>query len=341
MENHHKKAAKQHSETATTTTVSKTNLFGKVALLVNSGDKNVPFIEILEVLKNKNIDVSVVDVLEHGFSLLDRKIWQDFSRVFIAITSENKLSVGYIQGLLDILGLEYTGCGMLAAALAGDLIKSKKIWQMHGIATAPFIKWKSDLNWEEMISLVGFPLAIKSVYLNDSKIFKVLQMSQLAEVLEKFDNLNDIIIEPWVAGEEYVVYIVNNKPLCPLRIDNYIVSEPELTTKVYKNHAKQLILNNEQNNLQKLALEAYLALGCSGVAGVNIIKDLNNDCWVVAVNTAPVISFNSHFAAAAYNFGINFDVLVEQILSTSLKKNFHLGNESGDKSIWWMKDCLT
>lgn len=341
MENHYKKAAKQQAETATTSTVSKTNSFGKVALLVNSGDKNVPFMEILEVLKNKNIDISVVDVLEHGFSLLDRKVWQDFSRVFIAITSENKLSLGYIQGLLDILGLEYTGCGMLAAALAGDLIKSKKIWQMHGIATVPFIKWKPDLDWEEMISLIGFPLAIKSVYLNDGKIFKVLQMGQLAEILEKFDNLNDIIIEPWVAGEEYVVYIVNNKPLSPLKINNHVVIDPEFTTKTPKNHANQLILNNEQNKLQKLALEAYLALGCSGLAGVSIIKDLNNDCWVVAVNTAPEISFNSHFAAAAYSCGINFDVLVEQILATSLKKNFHFGNDPGDKGIWWMKDCLT
>lgn len=299
------------------------NSFGKVALLVSSSNKNSSFLDILAVLQNNNIDVSVIDVLDEGLSLLDKSVWQDFSRVFIAITNRHKLSFGYIQGLLDILRLEYTGSGMLASALAGDIIKSKKIWQMHGIATAPFIRWQAALNFEEIISLIGFPLAVKSTYYNDHRIFKVLHMDQLQQVFKKFENLNQIIIEPWISGAEYIVYILDNKALLPLEVNNILISGSFGNHKKNPEYNKLLNVDDNLNNMQKLALDAFMSLGCSGFAEVSITKDLNGDCWVGSINTAPLLSLNSNFTTAAYSAEISFNMLVEKILASSFIKKVY------------------
>lgn len=295
---------------------------GKVALLVGSRDKALSFIDLLEVLKKKSIAIKIIEVLDEGLSLLDKSIWQDVSRVFIAITEEHNLSFGHIQGLLDILCLEYTGCGMLTAALAVDIIKSKKIWQLMGIATTPFIKWRANVDWQEMIGLIGFPVAIKSICANDKRVFKVQHMEKLQSVSQNFKNLNDIIIEPWVTGDEYIIYIIDEQALLPLKISNFFITEAILPNKKSSNKKdnKENIELLNITKMQKLALSAFKAIGGSGFASVNILKDLNGDCWVLSVNTSPLMTRNSTFATAAHNSGINFEMLVEKILATSFVK---------------------
>lgn len=295
--------------------------WGKVAILIDSNDKSLSFIEILEVLKNNNIEVGVIEILNQGLNLLERSIWKDFSRVFIAINSDHKLSFGYIQGLLDILCLEYTGSGMLAAALAGDIIKSKKIWQIMGISTTPFIRFHANLDLNEMISLIGFPLAVKSIYLNDKRVFKVLHMEQLKEVFKNFENSNEVIIEPWIAGDEYIVHIIDTKALLPLKVSNWLMIEPTSGSQHDLQKHNQLL---NIKGMQQLAMDAFMALGCSGFAAVHILKDLNGDCWVLSINTAPILTPNSNFATAAYNSSINFETLVEKVLTSSLIKKSYV-----------------
>lgn len=282
--------------------------WGTVAVLVDSNN----IMDLLKSLKNKNIAVKLIEVSEEGLDLVDKSIWQEFSRVFIAINYKHKLSFGQIQGLLDILCLAYTGSGMLAVALSKDIIKSKKIWQTMGIATTPLIRWYANIDWQEMVGLIGLPLAIKSIDFNDNKVFKIVHMEQLKEVLKNFANLNDVIIEPWIAGDEYIVHIIDNAALIPVKISNGL-SVIDVSASDY-------------NNMQKLAMNAFIAIGCVGFAAVHILKDLNGDCWVLSINTAPKLELNSYFATAANNSGIDFDMLVEKILASSLiKKSFSIG----------------
>jgi D-alanine-D-alanine ligase len=287
--------------------------FGTVALLSDSTDLKSSQ-EILSVLQNKSIDVNIITVPGKAKDLIDSTIWQNFSRVFIALPQSHYLSSGHIQGLLELLCIDYTGSGMLAAALANDRVKSKKIWQMMGIATTPFVKWNTNINWQEIIGLLGFPVAVKSMYSHDQKVFKVANMDQLEESCQNFWNLSDVIIEPWITGDRYIVYIIEDQPLLPLYADS-LVSE---------NTKKEYYSRLNIPGMQKLAMEAFKAIGGQGLARVNIIKDLNDNCWVSSIDTSPLIMRNCNFSDAANNSGISFELLIEKILTTSfIKKTNH------------------
>lgn len=294
------------------------NLIGNLAILIDSKLTTETFVDIIEVLKHKQIKFKLIEISPNGLNLLDLKIWEGINRVFIAISDHHKLSTGYIQAILDILGLDYTGTGMLSAALAKDIFKVKKIWQMMGIATTPFIKWKEGFDWQEMLGLIGLPMAIKSLNINENKVFKVSNLENIDEVLKRFDYSNDIIIEPWITGDEYVVYIINETPLVPIKINSTLTSHFNIIPgKSQKNKSEELY---NIKNMQKLAVEAFLAIGGQGLAEVHILKDVNEDCWVLSINIGLNLNRNSNFAIAALEAGIKFEELIEQVLATSFIK---------------------
>lgn len=308
-------------------------LFGTVGLLIDSKDKDLSFADISQVLTNKNIDFKVFDLLEiaeRNSNLLDKNIWNEVSRVLVVISPSNRLAFGHIQAILEILNLPYTGCSMSSMVLSSNIIKSKKIWQAYGISTAPFIKPRSAIDWQEIISLLGFPLAVKSMYTKVNNVLKALSIDQLSSCYDKFEHLDEIIIEPWITGEEYAIYIIDQQTLPPFPVN---------TNKSLVDRYGLALSSSDVNNMQKLALSAYLALGCLGFAEVRIIRDLNNDFWVSLVNSVPSFSINSQFVSAASNLGISFDLLIEKILATSfINKASHIqaitdGDLSGYKVI--------
>lgn len=285
---------------------------GKVALLSDSSDLKISE-EILILLQNRNIDVNLILVPNKAKELIDHSIWQNFSRVFIALNQAHYLSSGHIQSLLDLLCIDYTGSGALASALANDMIKSKKLWQSMGIATVPFVKILSNANnidWQEIIGLLGFPVAVRSAYACDGRIFKATNIEQIMDACRNFEVARDIIIEPFVTGYEYLVYILDNQALMPLYVDNLFNSFSR------KESHKRLKIEA----MQKLAMDAFMSIGGQGLAVVNIIKDLNDDCWVSSINTSPVIVRNGYFSEAASHSGIEFELLVEKVLITSFIK---------------------
>lgn len=294
------------------------NLIGNLAVLIDSELTTETFVDIIEVLKNKQIKFKLIEITPNGLNLLDPKFWKEINRVFIAISDHHKLSTGYIQAILDILGLDYTGTGMLSAALTKDIFKVKKIWQIMGIATTPFIKWKEDFDWQEMLGLIGLPMAIKSLNINEKKIFKVTNLENIDEILKKFDYSNDIIIEPWITGDEYIVYIINETPLVPIKINSTLTSNFNIISSQSHHNQSEELYNIK--NMQKLAVEAFLAIGGQGFAEVHILKDVNEDCWVLSINIGLNLNRNSNFAIAAYEANIKFEELIEKILATSFIK---------------------
>lgn len=278
---------------------------GKVGLLTDSNHVKQAE-DILNILQNQQISANMVIIPGDIKSLLDVSIWQNFSRVFINLPNDHFLSSGHIQGFLDLLNLDYTGSGMLACALASNRVNIKKIWQITGIATTNFLKWRPNINWEEIAGLFGFPMAVKSLYSYNHIIFKVMNIEQLQNATEKFFNLYDIMFEPWVTGDKYEVYIVGDKALYPICVDDSISHDNNIEPYVKR--------------MQKLAIDALLAIGGQGLAKVGIILDLNKDCWVSSIDPSPVVGRDSIFSKAASNVGMNFEVLLKNILMTSCTK---------------------
>jgi D-alanine-D-alanine ligase len=294
---------------------NKFTTFGKVALL--SDDFNIANSqEILSVLKNKNIDTNLIIIPKDIKHLIDSTIWHGITRVFLLLSKNNYLSLGYIQGLLDLLNISYTGNGMQVCALANDMVKVKKIWQIMGVATVHFIKLHTQINWQDVIDLLGFPIAVKSIYANVSSTFKATNLEQLKDYCKNFGDINEVMIEPWVTGDPYVVYIVGDQILLP------ICSEESVTEEIKTQHYDRLDIKK----IQKLAKDACLALGGigpGGLAKINLIKDLNDDFWVESIDLMPLIVRNGLFNKAANNTGISFELLIEKILITSFIKKDH------------------
>lgn len=295
--------------------LDKFNLYGNLAVLIDSEIITESILDIIEIIKKKQINFKLIELSKNGLNILNPAIWKDINRVFIAISENHKLSTGHIQAILEVLGLDYTGTGMLSAMLTKDIVKMKKIWQMMGIATAPFVKYKDNLNWQETLGFIGLPIAIKSSNINEKKVFKVNNIETINETVNKFNFLNDIIIEPWITGDEYAVYIINDSPLIPLKINGSLITSVEVGAEQCDLAQTKVI-----KNMQQLALESFLAIGGQGFAKVNILKDVNEDCWVSSINIGLNLYHNSNFAIAAYNSGIKFEELVEQILATSFIK---------------------
>lgn len=288
------------------------NGIGKVGLLTDINHIKQAE-EILDVLQSQQIVTNIITVPGDIISLLDVSIWHNFSRVFINLPSDSFLSCGHIQGFFDLINLDYTGSSMLTAALANNRLNTKKIWQITGIATTNFLKWRPNINWEEIASLFGFPMAVKSLYAYNHKVFKVMNIEQLQYAIEKFFNLYDIIFEPWVTGDQYEVYIVGEKALHPVCVDETIVSADNIEPYVKR--------------MQKLAIDALLAIGGQGgLAKVNIIMDVNRDCWVSSIDTNPLVGRDSTFSKAANLVDISFEVLLKNILMTSFTKKCHYKN---------------
>lgn len=285
--------------------------FGKVALLTDSTHIKSSE-EILSILQKQNIDTHLIIVPGDIKVLVDVSIWQNFSRVFINLPYSHVLSSGYIQGLLDLLSLDYTGSGMVASALANNRLMIKKIWQVNGISTTNFLRWRPNINWQEIAGLFGFPMAVKSIYSYNHTIFKVMNIEQLQEATENFCNVYDIIFEPWVTGDRYVVYIVGDKVLLPVCIDEVLKDNP--------NQEDSCNAECYVNRMQKLAIDAFVTIGGQGLAKVNIIMDVNKDCWVSSIDPCPLIMANNSFSKAADNSSISFESIIKHILMTSFIK---------------------
>src|SRR6266436_3921800 len=136
--------------------------FGKVAVLLGgkSAEREVSLKSgamVLKALRSKGVDAHPFDPSEHG---LDALLKQKFDRVFIALHGRFGED-GTIQGILEWLGIPYTGSGVLASALAMDKLRTKRIWQAEGLPTPPYAVLDKDTDLRAVAKKLGLPLMVK------------------------------------------------------------------------------------------------------------------------------------------------------------------------------------
>jgi len=266
---------------------------------------------IVENLKNNNITLA--------FLALHGKYGED----------------GTIQGLLEILGIPYTGSGVLASALAINKITTKKILMYEEIPTPEFFAFtRSDYNSnykrtiESKINDLGLPVVIKAATQGSTiGISFVQQNENIHKAIEealKFDD--SVLVEKLISGIEITASVLGNEsPLALPLIE--IVS----ATGVYDYKAKYTVGLSEhiipprtsddiQNKIKELAIKTYLALGCRGLARVDFILNSNGYPYVLEVNTIPGMTETSLFPDSAKAAGISFEDLCKKLVKLALKK---------------------
>ncbi|HWU83508.1 MAG TPA: D-alanine--D-alanine ligase [Methylophilaceae bacterium] len=305
---------------------------GKVAVLMGgrSGEREVSLksgAAVLAALQRQGVDAHAFDPAERPLHDIE-----GFDRAFIALHGRYGED-GTIQGALELLGIPYTGSGVMASAVGMDKWRTKLLWRAAGTVTPDFELVTADSDLAAIEQRLGLPLFVKPANEGSSiGISKVKQAGELKaayELAAQADPL--VIVEQFVGGGEYTVGILGDQVLPIIRI----VPANEF----YDYEAKYLrddtqylcpcgLSAEKEAQIQAEALQAFRTVGGRGWGRVDFLMDEAGRHYFLEVNTSPGMTDHSLVPMAAKAAGIGFDQLVLKILemATVSEKN---RNEQG------------
>jgi len=297
--------------------------FGKVAVLFGgrSSEREISLQSgqnILASLIRQGVNAYGVDPSEN---VAQKLIEGKFDRVFVALHGSLGED-GVIQGLLQMLGIPFTGSGVAASALAMDKARAKLV--MHGLRIpTPAFGVAKTIDQARIISeKMGFPVCVKPVSEGSSiGVTRANEVADLNNAFEKAARYGDVIVEKWIEGKNLTVAIVGDQVLPSIEIRTS--SEFYDFNAKYESEETQYICPAPlsmaiERTLRALSYRAFCALGCEGWGRVDFMQDTDGKCWVLEVNTIPGMTSHSLVPMAASVAGIDFDQLVLQILETTL-----------------------
>lgn len=280
----------------------------------------------MEALLNKGVDAHAFDP---GLRCPTELAKEKFDRVFISLHGRYGED-GTIQGLLELLNLPYTGSGVLASALSIDKIATKQIWLSNGLTTPDFEELTANSDWNAVAKHLGLPLIVKPANEGSSLgLTKVKSVDELPAAYQLAAGLDKkVIAETCIIGDELTCPLVgegvNAEALPVIKIippqANY-----DFHNKYFSDETQYLCptgLADEVNTaIQKLALAAYRALGCSTWGRADVMLDeKTGKPYLLEMNTSPGMTSHSLVPMAAKAAGIEYADLVLWLLSQTLVK---------------------
>ena len=309
--------------------------FGKVAVLMGglSAEREVSLnsgARVHQALQTQGVDAHTLDA---GHDVLNVLETGNFDRAFIALHGRGGED-GTLQGALEMLGIPYTGSGVLGSALAMDKLRCKYAWLGAGLPTPEFVVLdaRSDLN--AAANTLGLPLIVKPANEGSSiGITKVTAADQLADawnVASRYDH--SVIAERCIAGPEYTASLLDGVALPLIRLEtphaiyDYDAKYHASTTRYF---CPCGLPAEQEQTFRQLALRAFEVLGCSGWGRVDFMCDAAGQPWLIEANTVPGMTDHSLVPMAARAAGISFEALVWRILEDTLsassrRKNRHV-----------------
>ncbi len=301
--------------------------FGRVAVLMGgwSAEREVSLksgAAVLAALQARAVDAHPIDV---GADVLTRLAAGRFDRAFIILHGRGGED-GVIQGALEVLGLPYTGSGVLASALGMDKWRSKLLWRSLDLPVPEWAVLDERSDFAAVERQLGLPLFVKPAREGSSVgISKVTREGGLATAYAKAAEHDSLVLaERYLGGGEYTVAILNGEVLPVVKI----VPQAEF----YDYEAKYLsddtqylcpsdLTAEQERELQQLALQAFHAVGCRGWGRIDILLDAAGKAYLLEANTLPGMTDHSLVPMAARAQGIEFEELVWRILAETLERN--------------------
>ncbi len=306
--------------------------FGKVAVLMggHSAEREVSLMSgggVLEALRSQGVDAHGFDTAQRDLHALKR---EGFQRCFIALHGRFGED-GTVQGALELLGIPYTGSGVMASSVAIDKIMTKRIWLAENLPTPGYrLLRRGAYQRADVVGMpdeLGLPLIVKPAREGSSiGVAKVQGYSEMVEAVEQAAAMDaDVLCEEFIAGDEVTCPVLgagdNARALPVIRIvapeGNY-----DYQNKYFTNDTQYLVPSGlpagEEQVIQQLVLKAYRVLGCRGWGRVDVMIDAATRLpSLLEINTSPGMTGHSLVPMSARAAGISYEALCLQVLASA------------------------
>ncbi len=307
---------------------------GKVAVLLggSSAERQVSQMSgagVLAALLSQGVDAHAFDPAERDLGELKR---DGFARVFIALHGRHGED-GTVQGALELLGLPYTGSGVMASSMAMDKVMTKRLWAADGLPT-PRWEWLQPQQQQRahvvaVPDALGLPLIVKPPREGSSigitKVVGYSQMQDAVALAARYDA--DVLCEEFIEGIELTCPVLGEgasaRALPVIRIDapggNYDF-EHKYFSEDTGYRCPSGLSAEEDAEVQRLTLAAYRSLGCRGWGRADLMMRTdprNNDrkLFLLEMNTSPGMTSHSLVPMSARAAGMSYEQLCVQLLA--------------------------
>lgn len=296
--------------------------FGKVAVVCGgfSTEREVSLNSgkaVLNALLSKGVDAHHFDPKEMDISEL-----RGYDRVFNVLHGTFGED-GSLQGVLDGFGVPYTGCGVLASAIAMDKFRCRLVWQSLGLPNVPYVVLNDNSDFDKVEAEFGLPLFVKPAAEGSSVgVMMIENQGDLAKAYPKLKQYHgEILAEKAMTGGEYACSILGDETLPSIRII------PK--GKFYDYEAKYLkddtvyqcpsdLTDSQEREMGELALRAFRAIGGKGWGRVDFLKDDAGKLYLLELNTVPGMTDHSLVPMGAKESSMDFATLCLTILMQTL-----------------------
>lgn len=306
--------------------------FGKVAVLMGgySAEREVSLMSgqgVLQALISRGVDAHAFDPAERDISLLKT---DGFSRCFIALHGRFGED-GTIQGALELLGIPYTGSGVLASSMAIDKVMTKRVWLSEGLPTPAYVLLRrgrySRADIDAAVDVLGLPLIVKPAREGSSiGLTKVTARADMVLAVEKAAQLDaDILCEQFISGDEVTCPVLGTGSLAQALPVVCIVAPDgnyDYQNKYFTNTTQYLVPcglpPGEEAAIQALVLRAFRTLNCRGWARADVMIDkATRQPFLLEVNTSPGMTSHSLVPMSARAAGLSYEDLCLEVLKTA------------------------
>jgi len=294
--------------------------FGRVAVLFGgkSAEREVSLksgAAVLAALLRSGVDAHAFDPAVQNLQAL---VDDGFDRAFIALHGRFGED-GTVQGALELLGIPYTGSGVMASALGMDKWRSKLVWRAGGLPIPDYALLDDYSDWQAIAQRLGLPLFVKPANEGSSVgISKVKATGELPAAYREAARHDKLVLaESFIGGGEYTVAILGDQALPVIKI------EPanefyDYEAKYLRNDTRYLCPSDlsaaQEAEMQGLAKQAFALIGGRGWGRVDFLKGTDGKLYVLEANTSPGMTDHSLVPMAARQAGMSFEQLVLNIL---------------------------
>jgi D-alanine-D-alanine ligase len=276
-----------------------------------------------EALRSRGLDATLVDV---GLDLPERLRALGADVAFLALHGRWGED-GCAQGLLESMGIPYTGSGVLASAMGMDKVVSKLLFRDRGLSITPYVVLAPSRAPAATVADLpfGLPAVVKPGAEGSSVgVHVVKEPGALPAALADAATFKgDVIVEQYVKGAEVNVAVLDGEALGAIEIVpsrefyDYVAKYTPGSTQYF---FPARLPPAAMDRVLRDAVTAYAALGCAGAARVDFIVAPDGTCYVLEVNTLPGMTATSLVPKIAAGKGISFPEFCERLLDGAALK---------------------